>query len=106
MPTAVLKLASALLKSAHQPNAEFAAPPPADALARALVPSAVQNVHVLAGSGVSGAGAAWAIGKSAKQASAEKTAMIFRFFITYFFCFTYFWPSVSSLCACACSQIF
>jgi hypothetical protein len=77
-PTAVLKLPSVLVKSAHQPNAEFALP---EAFARALVPSAVQNAQVLAGSGVSGAGAACVIGKSAKQANAEKTAMIFRFFI-------------------------
>ena len=49
------------------------------------MPSAVQNAHVLAGSGVSGAGAACATGKSVKATSAEKTAMIFRFFITYFF---------------------
>jgi hypothetical protein len=47
-----------------------------------LVPSAVQNPHVLGGSGVSGAGAACAIDKSTKKVNAEKTAMVFRFFIT------------------------
>jgi hypothetical protein len=56
-------------------------PPPAVALNRALVPSAVQSAHVLAGSGVSGAGAACAIVKSVKQASAGNSAMILGFFI-------------------------
>jgi hypothetical protein len=89
----VLKLASVLNKDADQPNAEFALP---EAFTRALVPSAVQSAHVLPGSGVSGAGAACVIGKSVKQASAEKTAMIFRFFIIYFFLSLFVWPSVSS----------
>jgi hypothetical protein len=93
----VLKLALVLVKRAHQPNAEFAAPPAAAAFASALVPSAVQSAHVLAGSGVSGAGAACATGESAKQANTGQMTINIRFFIDQFpfVVLCLFYPSVN-----------
>ena len=62
----MLKLPSVLLRSENQPNAAFATP--VVTLRRALVPSAVLNVPPTdPGSGVSGAGAACAPGKNARQ---------------------------------------
>src|SRR6202035_3113273 len=117
-PTPVLKLASVLLKSDRQPNAEFAAP--VVMLKRAWSPSAVLNPAKAASgaigidgtfSGIVGFGAAGSFAgaacvscKNAKQASADRTVVniIFRLFIFNFLSF--FWPFLKYPCRAAYSR--